>query len=335
MSTDNSSDDNSSSSFISSEVSIPRPVRFWLMLLSNIPSIVCSFCIIFHIITNRTQRKALHNHTILLILIFGLPVQLMDINFYLVFFEYGSVQTPKPFICLLWWLADYGFYIGGIILMAWLAIERHILIFNDGWVATRRGRFLAHYLPLIVILTYIILFYGIAIFFIPCQNTYEYSVPVCGASPCYQEYGILGMWEFIVNTSGPILLESILSTCLILRVLWQKRRLRQSSQWRKQRRMMIQLFLVSGLDATLNLPIYLIPLAHLCGLPAQYGVQAELYFFFLGYWVIFLFPFASLCQYPELRKKIKKKIFCIVPKPSRHTATVGPTMRNMTMDRPA
>ncbi len=334
MSTGNSSN-NSSSSFVYSEISIPRPVRFWLLLLSDSPSIVCSFCIIFHIITNRTQREALQNHTIFLILIFGLPIQLMDVNFYLVFIKYGSVQPPNPFICLIWWLADYGCFIGGVILMTWLAIERHILIFNDGWVSTRRGRFLAHYLPLILILTYIILFYVIAIFFIPCQNTYDYSVPICGDSPCYENYGILGMWEFIVNTSVPILLENIFSIGLVVRVLLQKRRLRQSPQWRKYRRMTFQLFLVSGLNVTVNLPGYLIPLAHLCGLPAKYGAQVERYFFFLGYWVIFLFPFASLCQYPELRKTIKKTILRVILKRPRQTVAVGPAMRGKVRDRPA
>ncbi len=334
MSTDNSSD-NSGGSFDNSEVPIPRIVRFWLMFLFNSPSVVCSFCIIIHIITDRTQRQALHNHMILVILIFSLPVQLMDITFHLVFYQYGSVQPPKPIICVLWWVADYGFYNGGIILMVWLAIERHILIFHDRWVSTRRGRFLVHYLPLIVILTYIILFYGIAFLLIPCQNTYEYSVPICGASPCYQEYGIAGMWEFIVNTSAPIILEGIVSISLVLRVLWQRRRLRQSSQWRKHRRMIIQLFLVSGFNLSLNLPIELIAVAHLCGLPAEYGVEPELYFYFFGYWVSFLFPFASLCQYPELRKNIKKKILCVILKPSSHTAAVGPTTRSVRADVPA
>jgi hypothetical protein len=250
----------------------------------------------------------------------------MDINFYLVFFTYGSVQPSYPVICLLWWLADYSFYIGGIILMFWLSVERHILIFHDRLVANRRGRFLFHYLPLIILVTYILLFYIIVIFFLPCDNIYVYSVPVCGASPCYQSYGILGIWEFIAYTSAPIILEGIVSAGLVVRVQWQKRRLRQSANWRKQRRMMIQLFLISSMNVTLNMPIYLIPLAHLCGLPPEYGVQAELYFFFLGYFVIFLFPFASLCQFPDLRKTIKRKIFGRVSRQPDQTATVRPTM---------
>jgi hypothetical protein len=141
------------------------------------------------------------------------------------------------------------------------------------------------------------------------------------------------MFEFIVNSSIPIILEGIFSIGLIVRVQWQKRRLRQSSQWRKHRRMIIQLFLVSGINIILNLPISLIPIAHLCGLPSEYGVQAELYFFFLGYFVIFLFPLVSLCQFPGLRKKMKKKIFGIVSRQPNHTATVGPSITAISMAR--
>lgn len=88
MSIGNISNDGADSQFVNAEVSIPRIVRFWLMLLANIPSIICSFCLIIYIITNRVQRYALHNHTILLILLFGLPIQLIDINFYLIFFHF-------------------------------------------------------------------------------------------------------------------------------------------------------------------------------------------------------------------------------------------------------
>ncbi len=217
--------------------------------------------------------------------------------------------------------------------MTWLAIERHILIFHDQLVSNRIGRFLFHYLPLICLVTYILLFYIIVIFFLPCENTYVYTVPVCGASPCYQSYGILGMWDFIVNSGGPVILEAIVSMGLIVRVQWQKQHLRQSTKWRKHRRMIIQLFLVSGLNISLNLPFSLITIAHLCGLPPEYGVQSELYFFFLGYFFIFLFPFISLCQFPDLRKKIKRKIFGVVSRQPNHTATVAPTMRAIPMVR--
>jgi hypothetical protein len=333
MSTDNSSD-NSTSSVDNVEILVPGSVQFWIMLLSDIPSTICSFCIIVHIIFNRTQRHALYNHTILLILLCNLPVQLLDINFYLVFYRYGSVQPPKPITCLLWLLADDGFYDAGMILMAWLAIERHILIFHDGWVSNRRGRFLFHYLPLIVIIAYVVPYYTIVILFPPCENTYDFSAIICGASPCLLSYGFVSTWELTVNSSVPIIVEIFVSIGLILRVYWQKRRLHQSHKWRKQRRMIIQLFLVSGLNTSLNLPLYTIPIAQLCGVTSVDSYDAEIYFYFLGYFVIFLFPFASLCQYPELRKKIKNKIVGIVKKRLHRTAAVAPIVRDKPMNRP-
>jgi hypothetical protein len=332
MSTVNSSD-NSSISLATQEISLPRPIRFWIMLLFNIPSTICSLLLIVHIIFNRTQRHALYSHTILVILLFNLPIQLLDINFYLVFFHYGSVEPRRPVTCLLWYLADDGFYPGCVILMAWLSIERHILIFHDRWVSNRRGRFLFHYLPLIIIIAYVVPYYTVVILFPPCENTYYFSTPICGASPCFHDYGVLGVWELVMNSCLPVITECIVSTALIVRVQWQRRRLRQSNQWRKQRRMMMQLFLVSGLNTSLNLPLYVLSLVQFSGLSSDSINEAELYFFFLAYFVNFLFPFASLCQYPELRKKIKNQIVGIVKKQPRHIAAVAPVISGQTRNR--
>ncbi|CAF0858411.1 unnamed protein product [Adineta steineri] len=282
---------------------------------------------------NRTHRYALHNHTILLILIFGLPIQLIDINFYLIFFYYNSVQPSQPIVCLLWWFADYGCEIGVIVLMAWLAIERHILIFHDRLLLNRRGRFLFHYLPLIILVTYILLFYLIVIFLLPCENNYLYTVPVCGDSPCYESYGILGMWEFVVHLCTPILSEGIASIALILRVQIQKQRLRQSNRWRRQRRMIIQLLLVSTLNIGINIPSSILLITHLCGLQSDYEVEAQLYFFFLQYFVILLFPFISLSQFPDLRKTMKVKLLNVVQRRPHHTATIVHTRRDIPMNR--
>ncbi len=101
MSTSDDSANTSDTSFASLEISLPRSIRFWLMLLFNIPSTICSLALIVHIIINRTQQYALYAYTVLLILIFDLPIQLLDINFYLVFFQYGSIQPSKPMACLL------------------------------------------------------------------------------------------------------------------------------------------------------------------------------------------------------------------------------------------
>ncbi|CAF1421783.1 unnamed protein product [Adineta ricciae] len=326
MSTINSSNNDGNASSGDSEISPPRVARFWFLLVIDVPSVVCTFCIIIHIVTNRARRHALQNHTILVILLINLPVQLPDIILYLNAYQNGLLQPSSPAACLTWWFIDITFYNGGVILLAWMAIERHILIFHYRWIMNRRRRFLFHYLPLVVLVIYTLVFYIIAFFFIPCENGYDYTVPVCGESPCYQSYGVFGEWDLFANNCAPIILESVVSIGLILRVQWQKRRLRQSDQWRKQQRMIIQLCLVSGVNMCINLPIYLITFAHLCGLPSQYGVQASSYFYFFSYLVTLLFPFTSLSQYPELRKVIKK-IFCMSARQLPLGSTVVPARR--------
>jgi hypothetical protein len=315
---------NDTDSSADSVIPIPSSVEFWLMLLFNVPSLICDFILIIHILKNRTQRYALQNHSILLVLMFNVPIQLTDINFYLIYFHYGSVQPSQPIVCLIWLLDDFGFFSGGLIMMAWLAVQRHILVFHDRWIGNRRGRFLFHYLPLIILNTYVLLFYIVAIFGLLCQNTYDYTSLVCGASPCYQSYGVYGIWDYIVNTTGPILIEGVASTSFLLRIVFQQRALRRSTQWHKYRRMTIQLLLMSGLNMICNLPSAVFTIARLFGLPYQYGAQAEVYFFFLGYFLIFLFPFICLCQFPDLRKSIKEKIFFIVPRDRHRLTAVTP-----------
>lgn len=65
------------------EISWPRLLRFWLLLISVILSITCSLFTLYHLLFNRTLRHALNNHRIIVLLILILIVQLIDIPRYL------------------------------------------------------------------------------------------------------------------------------------------------------------------------------------------------------------------------------------------------------------
>ncbi|CAF1406101.1 unnamed protein product [Adineta steineri] len=302
-------DDNTNeTSFEDSEISLPRPIRLWVLVIFDSSSIICTLLLLYYLSHNRASRKALHNHVIIILLILGLGTQLIDVPSYIAFIIHSGVVKPSiPSSCLVWWFAAFGMYNGGTILMAWAAFERHILVFNYRWISTRRGRILGHYLPISILLLYIITFYIYVLFIFSCENTYDYTLPICNAYPCYQADPFIGMWEFIVNNIVPSVLVAILSFALLIRVIQQKRRLHQRIQWRKQRKMTIQLVSLSILNIIFNIPLNIVSLAHLCGLPASYGVEAEQYFYFSCYFLIFLFPFVCLFSYTELYKKIKLK----------------------------
>jgi hypothetical protein len=175
-------------------------------------------------------------------------------------------------------------------------------------MTTKRGRFLAHYFPLIFILFYIFIFYIYVLFIFPCENTYAYDLPVCNAYPCYQDDSIIGTWDFIGHNIVPAFLVALISVALLIRVIRQKQRLNQQFQWRKHRKMTIQLLSISTLNVIFILPLNLLSVAHLCGLPDEYGAQAQQYLYFAGYLFIFLIPFVCLGSTPELCKKIKMKL---------------------------
>jgi hypothetical protein len=93
--------------------------------------------------------------------------------------------------------------------------------------------------------------------------------------------------------------------------------------------MTIQLVSVSTLNIIFNIPLNLVSLAHLCGLPDDYGVEARHYFYFSNYFLIFLFPFVCLISYPELVTKVKFKILCRKVRPSvANISSIGSSQKN-------
>lgn len=314
---ENNSSNGSEQSFDNSEISLPRPIRFWILLISDVLSLACTFYLLLHLCFSRKLRESIGNHVIIILLILGLGTLCIDVPFYLAFIVHDGIVTPEiPATCLIWWFATFGTYNGGTILMAWAAIERHLIVFHYRLISTRRGRFFTHYFPLICLLLYIFIFYIYVLFFFPCEETFEYRLPICNAYPCYQEDPFIGMWEFIINNIVPSFLVAIFSGTLLIRVIRQKRRLHQHVQWHRQRRMIIQLVAISLLNILVNVPLNIVSLARLCGLPEDYGVDAQQYFYFSCYFLIFLFPFVCLFAYPELWKKGPLKHCCKKFRPS-------------------
>jgi hypothetical protein len=71
---------------------IPRIVRFWLLLIFLIPSLMCSFILLYHSLFDRTLRTTLSNHFIIVLLFNALLLQFIDIPLNLNFDRVGSIQ---------------------------------------------------------------------------------------------------------------------------------------------------------------------------------------------------------------------------------------------------
>jgi hypothetical protein len=257
---------------------------------------------VYHLLFDRTLRNALNNHVILVVLIIGLICEITDYPWLLYYYHHGGIWERSFIFCQIWGFIDWGLYITQTVLFAWATIERHILIFHDKWLLTKRKRFLIHYLPLIVLLLYCLILYFIVYFFPPCENSVDYFYVTC-FDACLFDQGWFSIYDTIIDEVLPVFVIVIFSTALLLRVLWQKYRLRQPIQWRKQRKMTIQLLSISFLYLVFLFPFTLVDFMLVCGFPLDNIVNFRQYALYLHFFMTLFVPFICILSLPELRKK--------------------------------
>lgn len=308
MTTNNYNSNETSMDDYDSEFSLPPYVRFWLLIIFEIPSLACSLILLYYLIIDRNLRQALHNHVIVVLLIIGLFSQLIDIPFYLNYLRIGYVWPKITVSCILWWFAATGISnITNLVMAAWASIERHILVFYDRWLITKKNRFWIHYFPLLILILYGFIYYIIILLIYSCENMYTYTEEWC-LYPCYYDNEKLALYDTIINSIVPIPIIIIFSILLIIRILKQKRTIRQPIQWKKYRRIIIQLLSISASFLFFNLPMTSLVLAHTCGLPDGAAGQFELYTYYMYHFISLLLPFVCLISSPEIRKKLKRII---------------------------
>ncbi|CAF3012072.1 unnamed protein product [Rotaria socialis] len=305
---------------------ISNTVRFWLFLIADIPSIGCSIAILYHILSNRTRRHAINNHVVVILLFNNLIYEFIDISLFLNYYRLAVVSPPKESLCLIWTFIDETLYTIATVIVAWASIERHLLIFHDRWYSTPKRRFLMHYLPLTMLVSYILLFHFFAIITPPCKNTYDYTEEICGHPLCFHNNKVIGTFDTIAHDIIPAITIVICSISLLVRVVIKSRHIRKTFQWRKHRKMAIQLLSISSLYCVLYIPVAFIELAQLCCSSNIFSAHFQEYTQFVAYYVVFLLPFVYLVSVIESSWRIKN----IFPCWRRTTQTVYPKVLHTT-----
>ena len=230
---------------------------------------------------------------------------------------FGIVPQQSPAFCMFWKFIDSCIYTTVPKLVAWASVERHILIFHTQWVSTMKKRIFIHYIPIIIIVLYSIMLYAIITPMNNCGRQFYYTVVFCGYYSCMYDSVTYSLYEFV---SGGVLSSFFIGTgsiSLALRVVLQKRRFRQQIQWRKYRKMAIQLLSVTSIFFVLYLPPILLAIAHDFGVPSYIGNDYNIYAQFLTWYIIFLFPFSCISTLPQLRNRIKNIFQCCYQRPMR------------------
>ena len=290
---------------VNDEINISFYLCFSFYLLFEIPSLFCSFFVLYHLLFTRTLRQSLNTHIIIILLFLNLINQLFNIPWSLDYYRFGYVRLSTPKFCSLWVFIDESLVITQSILFAWATIERYILIFHDQWLLTRVKRLLIHYFPITGLLIYCLSYCLSVIVFAPCENTFDYTEVVCGRSLCYYETLSVAFWDLIINHLAPTIVIICSSTTLLGRILYKKHLANQQIRWRQHRKMIIQLLSISILYIILYIPNILLEFVYFCGVSEDVGQDFMIYSKYLSYYIYLLFPFICAGSLPNLKMKMK------------------------------
>jgi hypothetical protein len=150
-------------------------VKFWLMLILSILSTICSISIFIYFYRQR-KKLSLHHDLTLVLVILSFIYKFTHVPFALIFYHYGKVIPASDSFCLWWNWWVYSAAGSPVFVMAWGSIERHILIFHNSLVSTRRKRIIFHIIPTSGICIFPFIFYFVTIILNKCENVWDYSV---------------------------------------------------------------------------------------------------------------------------------------------------------------
>lgn len=284
---------------------IPPIVRFWIYLVFNICSIICSLFVLYQFFSIRTLYYALHNHVIIVLLCTGLLKELISIPWTLYRNHVGVALGNTGLFYLFSFFFDYALFTTQLMLVAWATLERHVLIFHDKWLKTKRQRFFFHYFPITAILIYCLIFYSVVIFGSFCKNNFVSYLAGGYIIPCAYTNAILTVWELLVHQLVPTLIITVFSIAIIVRTIRQKQRIHQPIIWRKYRMMTIQMISISVLYLIFNTPWVVTMFIFQNDLAKQRTRVYTAYGLFFRDFIIFAYPFLCFSSCAEIRKKFR------------------------------
>lgn len=281
-----------------------QPVKFWIFLIGDFIGICSSVFVLNHLFQKKIYRQALHNHCTILIVALNLFYQTFDIPMHMIYFSLGSVHPRSESFCLIWWFIDYSIFFIVVLLVLFSSIEKHLLIFHSNIFISRTKRLLFHYCPLILIVVSILTFYISFSFSLRCQNSFDYKLSLCGISGCYTFVPLFSLIERLTFSIIPSFLILLVNVGLLIRVIYKKRRLKRTSQWRKQMKMLVHILAVSSLYLCFDIPLSILLLIRLFFL-SHWGESILQTIFFLTYLPVFLLPVVCIFSLPEITTKLK------------------------------
>ena len=300
-------EESSNESSIFEETGEVRNLKFIIFVGLAPLGLICNIILIYNLIMDRNLRHNIHYNAFLSLLTVTLLTNVIEVPRIIHYLHHGMVIPENYLNCLIWQWCDYLLFSSVNLMVFWISIQRYLLIFHGNIYRTRRGRLLFHYIPLLLIFAYLILFYIGAIFIYPCEEQFDYSKPLCGF-PCYTNYANISLYDLLAHGLVPLCLGILLDVTLVIRAIYRKRiGFRQSrTQWRKHRKMILQLLLITSLFSLCQMPFNGVVFIQLfIVLPDILAYIQIVYFYYLFWFLTLLLPMACMICLTEVMKNIK------------------------------
>ena len=310
---------------------VPSQSQYAILLIIAPFAIACNLFVLYHLLTDKTLRKELHNHVIIGILFSSLEFNLIHVPFSINLFRTGSIWPRSIIACSIWRFTAYAGCNANDVLLAWAAIERHILIYRSNMMKQRRNQILFHYGPLAFLVIYLVAF-NAACFFTPaCFSNYNFNVVFCDAS-CLGSVLFMLTWYLVVNQLFAATIAIVFSLLLWIRIIQQKRRMNGNVEWHRLNKLTTQVLVLTVLFVILEMPYAITcTLAYTgnYGGSTMFGLMNSISLFFC-YVMPIIMPFACFLGlsselWPRLMKPVNKLLGRENEKEST-TAVISKTM---------
>ncbi|CAF0851763.1 unnamed protein product [Adineta ricciae] len=279
-------------------------IKFIIIVCLQVLAGILSFFVFIFFLTNPNHLRKLQNQALLVLLLINFVQLSVNMPMVTHFLHSGYISPATGTYCKFWMYVESTLDASNAFTVAVMSIQRHTLIFHPSTFRLRTKRCAYYYFPLLLGIVYPMIFYLVTIIFYPCDDTqWDFTLNMCGDTICYLSNDlILATFDWIVNTGLPIIVIILANVTLIIRVIQQKLRRRQTVSWVKQRRMTLQLLSIACLNLLAWLPsITTGIMQQIDASDYVYEIQED-YISDLTYFICLLLPSMCLGLLPDFTK---------------------------------
>jgi len=230
-----------------------------LVVLTVLEVVSFAFAIIIYLQFSQQQSplRRFQNRLLVYLLLQATWTIVFDLSNTIKYFWTNTVTIYMPWFCVIWNISFLSSAAFNRILAAFMCVERHFLIFSPQNYHSHRQRIIYHYIPVICLSSFLLIYMIITNVFITCSNlNFNYSNFMCGYT-CAILIGSLGSIYTWISIFIPTLIIVVACILLPIRFLIQKRTLQQLN-WHRARKLLVQTSIIASIYIMFWLPYTII-----------------------------------------------------------------------------